>query len=354
MPELKDPVQPSAITNARKAIKEELLNNGATSQAIPGLIRTWQVEVRTWADGDELDVAFSEGRLIYRTMSNVAKHYDFQTNDDTEKRVLGIINNDNYKKPLMNDALKTESETGGYEKGGKRESNVDALLNVGGAGIKRRLDPENFVKTGVQRKSRKFELGLHDISAHLLDPRGYALKSYSGTTLILLVPLPLPEDVSLFYELRKLGKTQGSKDFRNAMEIVACQFTRPKLGSSLDMGTTYVYKPATDSSAQSVKYVKAPSGATSQETPEKCRLNVKNNYRDILEGEVKGANEITLAIRKFGNNNKFPAFAIGDKGSDTLTEIAIELAASDSGSFSKYEKTGWVISSKDFKRTKNI
>jgi hypothetical protein len=352
MPDLVEPVQPLSIVRAREAIREALLVSGPKSEAVPGLVRNWQVEVRNWQDTDALDAAFVEGRLAYRTLSNVGKHYEYATQDATEKKVLGMINNDNYKKPLMNDALKQGGPVGGFEKGPKRAQNVEVLLNVGAAGIKRRLDPENFVKSGPLRESKKFSMGLHELSAHLLDPRGYTLKGYSGTTLVVLLPLPLPQDVSLFYELRRVAKEQGSPAFRAAMEIVATQFIRPKLGSSLDMGTTYVYKPATTTSSQSVKYVKAPTGATSQESPEQCRLNVKTNYRDILSGEVKGANEITLAVRKFGNGNKFPTFAIGDKDSDQLKEIEIELVAPNNGAYSGYRETGWGVSSADFKRTR--
>lgn len=351
MPNLIDPAQPQSIINARNAIRNELLQSGAGSQAIPGLIRTWQFEIRSWQDNDSLDVAFVEGRLTYRTLSNIGRHYTYGTNDPTQKKVLGTINNDNYQKPLLVDAVKNPSQVGGYEQGAQRAQNIEVLLNIGGAGIKRRLDPANFAKHGNQRVSNKFAMGLHDISAHLLDPRGYKLKSYSGTTLVVLVPLPLPQDVSMFYELRRVGKAQGSQDFKNAMEVVACQFVRPRLASSLDMGTTYVYKPATLTSAQSVKYVKAPSGATSQESPEQCRLNVQTNYRDILVPNNTGSNEITLAVRKFGNNNKFPTFAIGQKDSTKLLEIDIALVAPNTGNFSTYQETGGVIDATNFSRT---
>lgn len=352
MPILIDPAQPRNIIDARAAIQAELLQSGAGSQAIPGLIRTWQFEIRSWQDKDSLDTAFVEGRLTYRTMSNVGRHYNYQTSDATQNKVLGTINNDNYQKPLLADAVKNPSNVGGYELGAKRAENVEVLLNIGGAGIKRRLDPSNFEKLGNPRVSNKFAMGLHDISAHLLDPRGYKLKSYVGTTLVVLVPLPLPQDVSLFYELRKLGKVRGSPAFKSAMEVVACQFIRPRLASSLDMGATYVYKPATPTSAQSVKYVKAPSGASSQESPEQCRLNVQTNYRDILVDNNTGANEITLAVRKFGNNNRFPTFAIGQKGSTKIREIDIALVAPNTGNFSTYQESGWVIDATDFSRAK--
>jgi len=54
-------------------------------------------------------------------------------------------------------------------------------------------------------------LGLHDLSASLLNPDGYTLKRYDDLTLIVLMPLPLPEDVRLFYQLRQLCKGRRSR-----------------------------------------------------------------------------------------------------------------------------------------------
>ena len=116
------------------------------------------------------------------------------------------------------------------------------------------------------------------------------------------------------------------------------------------MGAQYVITKSKRHGQDSIKYVKG-SGAkvTSQETPTQCVQNVRNNYRDILKNDAKGANEITIAYRKYGTRNKFPCFALSVPGkADYYIEVDIKLR--ESGEYADYEETGFLISQKDFTR----
>ena len=166
------------------------------------------------------------------------------------------------------------------------------------------------------------------------------------------MPLPLPKDVEVFYQLRQLSKTGGAPAFKSAVEVLASQFTRPKLASALDMGTTYVIATSKRHGGDSVKYVKGQGAqVTSKDSPRQCVTTARGDYLAILKGSTSGANEITLAYRQFGTFNKFPAFAISIPGAAYYEEVDIRLPG-DQGAPADYSETGFVISAENFSRQK--
>jgi len=348
---MREPLPPIALLQARENVVKTLSASEAAQKAAQK-IREWHFQIQMWQDNDELATAFSEGRLTHRTMSHPGGKYDYGSRSDNN--LLGIINNDNFYKPIVNEAKKLDS--GGWAKSPTHaEREKTARLDAGGAGIMRRLTPDNFTTGPGMERSNKQLLGLHDLSASLLNPDGYTLKKYSELTLVVLTPLPLPEDVALFYQLRELSKSAScpSLAFKQAVEQMACQFTRPRIASSLDMGAQYVVTKSKRHGQDSIKYVKG-SGAkvTSKETPAQCVQNVRTNYRDILKKDLTGANEITIAYRKYGTGNKFPCFAISIPGkTDYCDEVEIKLR--ESGQYADYEKTGFLISQKNFVRDRD-
>lgn len=217
-------------------------------------------------------------------------------------------------------------------------------LDASGAGIVRRLNPANI-------QTRKLTMGLHDLSASLLNPDGYRLKWYTDPVLAVLLPLPYADDVRIYYQLRNIAKNPtSSQEFKNEVEYLERAFTRPRLASSLDMGTTYVFHKNSRGETV-VRYVKAGEGATSKETGAQCRLNAKENYGQILTpNSATQANEITIAYRQFGNHNKFKAFAIELSSSRIYKEVKVNL--SQTGSYADYQETGYSISGDDFSRTR--
>lgn len=343
-------VAPPALVSARAPVERVIAEGATTSSEAPRVISLWHTEVQGWQDNDELATAFQEGRLTFRTMSHTGGKYAYgDLRDESRKRVLGLINNDDYERTITNAA----TQSGGvWEKGGLLPENKNVLLDAGGAGIKRRLDPTNFISDAraTGSRSNKFRLGLHDLSASLLNPDGYVLKKYAGINLVVLMPLPLPKDVEIFYRLRQLSKSGGSPAFKTAVEVLASQFTRPKLASGLDMGTTYVVATSTRHGGDSVKYVKGKGPAvTSKDSPTQCVKTAREDYLTILKGSTSGANEITLAYRQCGTRNKFPVFAISIPNSEYFEEVDIRLPGQQGG-YADYIETGFLISGVDFSR----
>jgi hypothetical protein len=177
-----------------------------------------------------------------------------------------------------------------------------------------------------------------------------------------LMPLPLPLDVQLFYKVRRLSKGgKCSQNFVSEVVMLASEFTRPQLASNLDMGT--VYAPVSPSTQTSFRYVKGDK-ATTKELPEKCRQNAVEDYRTIVingslitrdtspnKNTANAANEITVAYRKWGTQDKFPAFCISRSGVDVIEEVTVGLAASVSSTTTQwsYQSTGTKYSKADLK-----
>ena len=94
---MREPVPPLALLQARANVLETLSTSETTQR-----IREWHFQIQMWQDNDELVRAFLEGRLTHRTMSHAGGRYDYGGRNDTN--LLGIINNDDYYKPILNEA----------------------------------------------------------------------------------------------------------------------------------------------------------------------------------------------------------------------------------------------------------
>jgi len=355
------PPQPllSARDEIDKVIQDEKLR---LTDAASLAIKRWHEQIKNWQDKDDLVTAFLDGRLTLRTMTHTPP-VDFNyraenpKDESARKRILGIINNDNYNKPITAQAQK---EQGGWVAG--QPGSGSMLLDAGGAGIMKRLNPENFHRSSLESQSKKNSLGLHALSASLPNPDGYQLKRYDNANLVVLMPLPLADDVKLFYQLRDLSKTGGCESFKSAVVILASEFTRPQLASNLDMGTTYTMTTSARHGGTSFKYVRAASGQTTTESPEQCRTNARTDYRAILKTDAKGSNEITVAYRKWGREGKFPFFGITPNfHSPDYIEVVIRLpvpkpkprwGGGDQHQNANYAETGYLISKTTFERRK--
>ena len=349
---MKEPVTPQPLLSARNAVLEAINKDNFYSEELSGLIKLWHQQIKAWEDTDTLKDAFDEGRLTLRTASHEGKHYDYGNVSEDRKRVLGVINNDSYQRDVTNQAGRDVNDQSVWVKDSLLPQNKQFNLDAGAAGIKRRTDSQNFVRPSPNARSNKHRLGLHDLSTSLLNPDGYTLKTYSGTNIVVLMPLPLPADVEVFYKLRQKSKTGGSASFKSAVEILASQFTRPKLASGLDMGTTYVIAQSARHQQDSVKYVRGKGmGVTTKDSAVTCQTTARTNYRNVLKGSTSGANEVTVAYRQNGNLNKFPCFAVCKQADEVFVEVNI-LLPQVQGAYAEYEDTGYVINGKTFERTK--
>lgn len=362
---MRDPVTPQPLVEARIRVNEVLAERSVSEEAA-NKVRLWHAEVKSWQDTDNLEDAFQEGRLTLRSMSNEGP-YDFSKgNDETRETVLGLVNNDAYQKPIAATAVKVD---GAWQRG-RDSSGRTTLLDAGGAGILRRCNPGHFVSSTQFPHGSKYRLGLHALSGSLLNPDGFVLKRYDSTVLIAFMPLPMAEDVKIFYRLRELSKDRDlpkTPSFTTVVVILASEFTRPQLASGLDMGAIYgmVQKQRQTATGQtetynSVKYIRGKD-PTTKETPQQCRTNATDNYRSILGDK---ANEITIIYRKHGHASHFPIFAIAVKGADSYVEVNITLPVllpmpkygsdPNKGKHAGYDETGFLISAQNFSRSRKV
>jgi len=366
---LKHPDPPhQALLMARDAVVQLMESRKTQAEEAGRIVKAWRDEVKIWEERDTLDKAFIEGRLTFRTMSHIlAKDEDYNysdlrpSGDATQKRLHQLINNDKYKKGVPYEAQRGPE---GVWVPGKDLEDVGTLINAGGAGILKRVTPANFERRESQSHSAKSSLGLHSLSAHLLRP-DLRLKYYDGVCLVVLMPLPLPEDVSIFYRLRQLSKQPGCGiQFSAAVAILATQFTRPQLAANLDMGTSYA-RASSDRGGHSIKYVKG-TGATSLESEQACRDNAVRNYRTIVERPAPEqnvgadgrrmycANEITVAYRQWGlTGTNFPVFGISLSGTSPFlikVELLLPVEARTSAQHFNvnYRRTGTLISKDNY------
>lgn len=346
------------LLDARIAIRETIAENRIMTDEASQRIAHWHQQIKVWQDTDSLSDAFADGRLTFRQMSHPEKKYNYAkenpTKDPTREKILGIINNDSHQKEVTNTAVKNDDDV--WVLGGAKRGRI--LLDAGGAGIVRRMNPQNFLRTAEAPQSSKFRLGLHALSASLLDPAGYVLKRYEESVLIVLMPLPFPEDVRLFYQLRELSKTGGCASFQNAVVVMASEFTRPQFASSLDMGAQYVVVKSERTGKDSVKYVRGTKNKdVDGQTPTECRNHARNNYKAILGNQT--ANEITIAYRRCGNLARFPVFAVSTPKVTDYTEVSITLpgpprvqryGTPPPVGNPNYAPTGFIISGNDFSK----
>jgi hypothetical protein len=361
------------LLDARTAVNE-VISKSVTSDEAARIVKDWHHQVKVWEESDVLDQAFKDSRLTFRYMIHPDKgvdkfgatdKYDFKKEnpgkDPTRERILGIINNDRYQKDVTNRGVKEKivddngKEDSVWVRGASRGGKI--TLDAGGAGMLRRMDPANFERT-AQTQSNKHAMGLHSLSASLLNPEGYSGHRFSEIALVCLMPLPLQDDVTIFYGLRQLSKSGGSGSFQAAVVTLASEFTRPQLAAGMDMGAQYVLVTSERHKKDSVKYVRGTKNQDQEgQTPRLGRLNARNDYKAILKSGV--GNEITIAYRKHGlSGTKFPVFAIGLPGADDYKEVLITIPQQDPprkyGSppprkFPSYTETGRTIDGATFK-----
>lgn len=146
-------------------------------------------------------------------------------------------------------------------------------------GIVTRLTPTNFYDP-ITGKSRKDELGLHDLSATLLDGTKNPLtiqgqlKPYKDSVVVFM-PVPTEDDAQIFNAITHLVAPE-----EKALGIMRSSFTRLKFAQGSDMHTTMM-----DVSLRA-------------EDPPKIRYGVTGRAQRAKDEEEMMADEIDLAARR--------------------------------------------------------
>lgn len=271
-----------------------------------GIINNWWKAFKEWEARDTFEAAFRENRMTFRESK-------FGT-----KKIW----------PAMQ----------AYKPGDKKKSEFSGhTLDVGLTGFNKRMDPENFLPD-VGGDSKKYELGLHDLSASLLNP-GKAISSQTYTSLpdkqyVIFMPLSDQRDQVVFQWLNIFAKRVGKKhaEFYNLIRTIRSQMSRIKLAYEWDMSSSFV---ALTPEAEKPKFRYMP-GRThkvkgnifGRKTTEAHIERFKDNaidYRGLINKMIEGGhgyNEIIVAYRQHANKS-FPMYAKWNLAAKQFDLIAV-------------------------------
>jgi hypothetical protein len=269
----------------------------------------WWIALKDWEKNETFGRAFSEGRMSVRTMKYETVH-----------------------KPLSM-VRSVEPEKSKQELGGKSDTGITGLL--------KRMDPSNFV--GPTGDSSKDDLGLHDMSVSLLHPNrkiehqlyGYGFQTDShavtqaSSTYVVFMPLPEPEDLSLFIVMNQVAKEERKRtpEIYQKVRAIKAELTRVKFADPDDSHIGFV-EVSTKLNPEKYKYrygikqseVETIAGKYSGDLAR--RRAAARKYTSILETaferslrtgnaadakKVKFYNEIIVAYRKHATA-LFPLF----------------------------------------------
>jgi len=186
-------------------------------------------------------------------------------------------------------------------------------------GIVTRLTPTNFYNPD-NGKSRKDELGLHDLSATLLDGTKDPLtiqgqlKPYKDSVVVFM-PVPTEEDAQIFNAITHLVEPD-----EKALGIMRSSFTRLKFAQGSDMHTTLMDVSLSAADPPKIRYgvtgraqrAKNEEEMMADETDLAARRTNALEHNVILgAGAVQKVNEIVMAYRSHASA-LFPLFAKWD------------------------------------------
>jgi hypothetical protein len=233
------------------------------------------------------------------------------------------------------------------------------------------LDPSNFVSNDQFQKSSKYELGLHDMSVSLLHPDrkiehqlyGYAFQTDShavtqaGSTYVVFMPLPMPEDLSLFIVLNQIAKEERNRtpEIYKAVRVIRAEMTRVKYADPDDSHIGFVdvsenLNPDKYKYRYGIKQSEVETVAGKYSGNLARRRAAARRYTSILETaferslrtgnpgdakKVKFYNEIIVAYRKHAN----PLFPLYARWANSKFQIVTF------GGSGMTDKQGWAINS---------
>ena len=198
------------------------------------------------------------------------------------------------------------------------------------------MDGNNF----IYGSSKKYELGLHDLSASLLDPEQLISKQIyhnlqqesKNRSYVVFMPLPLQEDLNFIDQLNKICKNEPKLHmsiFHQKIRYFLSNMTRLKVAYERDIGAGFQIK---DSSTPNIK-IKYSYGSRikTQLHPLGTRITDKDikhlrnnaiNYKNILEQSNNKAkyNEIIISYRSH-QNKMFPLLSKWNYHNKTFESI---------------------------------
>lgn len=274
------------------------------------LIKRWWEAYKEWERGDSFFSAFTEQRL-----SVTQRPWEQKTIPGKDVDLIAAARND--------------------QQGAKISHGRNLGYRTDVASFKRRLDPASFKRIGQgneqQVRRLKYDLGLHDMSASLLDPAKPTISEQlrwkstaKGKGLewaVVFMPLPLVEDLATLELLKYAAKPlkDAAPTIYRAVSFMKNRMTRVKFAQESDMGATFL-------EMGSVQEPHLRYGATDYQTEVRAggisvpvfragisqvRRRKAREYNMILarQREINGtSNEIVVAYRQ-NLSPRFPVIA---------------------------------------------
>ncbi|WP_156756124.1 hypothetical protein [Actinokineospora pegani] len=279
--------------DAQRAVEQRLLQQGMA--ALGGAGATWEAReaqiAKWWAD-----LKAAEARETWASAYAANRLSARQIGADGRGGEFSIVN-----KAARRDPTKQ----------------VKITLDRSVKGLLARMDPANFndPKTGANHKDA---LGLHDLSASLLDgskPTVFEQLKHYGDAVVVFMPVPSETNAQVFNAISSLQEPDAPtlRGYRNAL-------TRIRLAQGSDMHTIFVDDGAGPPAPVRARYgvtgrVQRAKGAAETIADEVDidgrRTNALQHNVILGAGATQTVNEIVLAYRKH-ESPTFPCFAKWD------------------------------------------
>ncbi len=202
-------------------------------------------------------------------------------------------------------------------------------LDRGAGGILARLVPANFFDPETGR-GRKDELGLHDLSATLLDSTKDPLtvlgqlKPYKDS-IVVFMPVPTEDDAQIFHAITTLRDPDGAD-----LGVKRSSFTHIRFAQGSDMHTTLVDVSLRPEDPPKIRYgvtgrvqrARGEDEVMADDTDLAARRTNALRHSVILgAGAVQKVNEIVMAYRAH-RSALFPLFAKWDGNTKRFNALA--------------------------------
>lgn len=299
-------------------------------------VKQWWALYKQWESTDTIAAAYAEQRLTVKGTSTLDVAIGAQ-----DPNAWGEVKTFDKPKP-------------GNPKFAQFEPTVQYPIKKTNQSIVDRLSPENFVPANGGG-SLKTDLGLHDLSAGLMNPKAklseQQYKTITPYQIYAFMPVSHAVDQAVFQNLNFLAKSirENNPDFYNLIRDMRARMTRIKLAAEHDMATSFIHVGATATGRPRFKFSllektdvslrdKASklvgddvdfkdSKVIQQPTTPKilaARHHAAINFQKLVLGEMLRYGEVTVAYRQHAAG--FPVFAKFDKASSSWKEYTIPKA----------------------------
>ena len=215
------------------------------------------------------------------------------------------------------------------------------------ASILARMNPAVFMPGG-DAFSRKTELGYHDLSALLLNPKQpiskQQFKSPDPGQIYVFMPLSYAIDQAVFHYINSLAKIhiEDRKEFYDKVREIRSQMTRIKLLAEHDMATAFVMVGKTKSGHNKFQYTLiSKTDVSRRDEDAEVKGVAKGTFQCMLTtylfGEVMASGKVTSSDRE-NIKNKLTSAGIFDK-SFSVDEFKQKVEAAMTPIVSKWDKT---------------